>query len=65
MKFGVFNEYKGFTGSIEYSFEDKCHYGRLLNISDLVNYEADTIEDLYEEFCKAVDDYIELKKGVD
>ena len=65
MRFGVFNEYKGYTGSIEYSFEDKCHYGKILNISNLVNYQANTIKDLYNEFQKAVDDYIEFKNVIE
>jgi predicted HicB family RNase H-like nuclease len=62
MKIGKFYEYKGYTGSIEFSSDDQCYFGRLLNINDLVHYEADTVEDLNEEFKEAVDDYIEFIK---
>ena len=62
MKFGTFKEYKGYTGSIEISFENKYCYGELLNVPDLVNYETNNVKDLYKEFCKAVDNYIEFKK---
>ena len=64
MKIGRFKEYKGYVGSIEYSVEDSIHYGKLLNIKDLVNYEADNIIDLEKQFHEAVDDYIEFKKEV-
>ena len=64
MQIGRFKEYKGYVGSIEYSVEDSIHYGKLLNIKDLVNYEADNIIDLEKQFHEAVDDYIEFKKEI-
>ena len=64
MLVGQFKEYKGYAGSIEYSAEDSIHYGKLLNIKDLVNYEADNIIDLENQFHEAVDDYIEFKKEI-
>ena len=62
MVLGQFIEYKGYVGSIEYSLDDDVYYGKLLNIADLVNYEGDTFELLYENYLDAVDDYIEFKK---
>lgn len=64
MLFGQFVEYKGYVGSIEYSFEDNIYYGSLLNIKDLVVYEGDTIEELYKYYQETIDDYIEFKKMV-
>lgn len=61
---GQFVEYKGYVGSIEYSVEDDIYYGSLLNIKDFVNYEGNNIEELYEYYREAVDDYIELKKEI-
>lgn len=61
---GQFVEYKGYVGSIEYSLEDDIYYGSLLNIKDFVNYEGNNIEELYEYYREAVDDYIELKKEI-
>lgn len=60
MRLGTFVEYKGFVGTIEYSSEDKIHYGSIENTKDFVNYEANSIEELYKEFHKAIDDYLSL-----
>lgn len=51
-------EYKGYTGSIEYSRHDGCFYGKIENIADLVNYEGQTLEELENSFHEAVDDFI-------
>lgn len=51
-------KYKGFIGSIDISAEDKCLYGKLLHVNDLVTYEAKTVIDLEKEFKKSVDDYL-------
>lgn len=67
MKIGKFNneyKYKGYTGSIEFSSDDNCYFGKIYDIKDLVLYEAETVDDLYEEFKKAVDDYIEFKEEI-
>lgn len=56
MIIGTFNAYRGIVGSIE--FNDGKHYGKLLNITDLVNYQADSLVDLEKEFHNAVDDYL-------
>ena len=62
-------EYNGYTGSVEYSAEDECLYGKLQNIRDLVNYEAEDVKSLKAEFEAAVDDYLvtcdELGKAAD
>ncbi len=51
--------YKDYTGSIEWSKEDKLYHGKLLNISDLIMYEGSNLEELEKYFKEAVDDYIE------
>lgn len=58
MRIGTFKQYKGFVGSIEIT--DGKHHGILLNINDFVNYTADSLEQLEEEYHKAVDDYLIL-----
>ena len=35
-------EYKGYTGSIEYSKEDDLLYGKVLGIKGLISYEGKT-----------------------
>ena len=50
--------HKGYTGSVEVSFEDNCLHGRVLFIDDIVTYEGGTVEDLATSFKDAVDRYI-------
>jgi len=52
-------EYKGYIGSIEYSSEDKCFFGKLEMIDDLVTFEATTALELEENFHAVVEDYLE------
>lgn len=53
-------EYKGFQGTAECSVEEGVLHGKILHITDLVDYNADTLADLKTEFEAAVDDYLEL-----
>lgn len=49
--------YRGYLGSIELQ-EDGTYYGKLLNVgNDLITYGSDNMEDLYEEFIIAIEDY--------
>ncbi len=52
-------EYKGYSGSVNYSAEDKVFYGKLEGINDLVNFEADNVKDLEAGFKEAVNDYLQ------
>ncbi len=52
-------EYKGYIGSIEYSSEDKCFFGKLEMIDDLVTFEATAALELEDNFHNAVDSYME------
>lgn len=51
-------EYKGYEAHIEYSQNDNCFYGKIHAISDLITFEADTLDALEQEFYVAVDDYL-------
>lgn len=55
-------EYNGYIGTIEYSQEDKCFFGKLDMINDLVTFEANNADDLEDNFKNAVDEYIETCK---
>lgn len=55
-------EYNGYIGSIEYSPEDRCFFGKLEMIDDLVTFEAITAEELERNFHNAVDEYIHTCK---
>jgi predicted HicB family RNase H-like nuclease len=51
-------EYKGYTGSIEYSKEDDLLYGKVLGINGLISYEGKTGKELESDFKETVDTYI-------
>lgn len=51
--------YKGYTGSVEYSEEDGCLYGKVLGIrKDCITYEGETVSQLKADFEGAIDDYL-------
>lgn len=51
-------DYKGYTGTIEYSKEDNLLYGKVLGIKGLISYEGQTGEDLENDFHCAIEDYL-------
>jgi len=50
--------YRGYEGSINYSKEDKCYWGKILDIKDLVLYDSKEAGHLEDAFEEAVEDYI-------
>lgn len=52
--------YKGYTGSIEFSTEDMCLFGKVQMINDLVMYDGQTLDELKTAFESAVDEYLEM-----
>lgn len=50
--------YKGYTGSIEFSQEDDLLYGNVLGIKSLISYEGSTGKELYADFKGAIDEYM-------
>lgn len=56
---GLFH-YKGYTSRPEYSTEDRIFYGKILGISDLVDFQSESAQALEDAFHKAVDDYLEF-----
>lgn len=51
--------YKGYEGTTEIDMDRNCCFGKVLFVSDLVTYEAETPAQLRKEFEAAVDDYLE------
>ena len=56
--------YKGFTGTVEWSDDDQCYFGKLQNIDDLVMYEGSTREELEDYFREAVDYHIQEERSI-
>ena len=47
--------YKGYTGSVEFSQEDNCLYGKVLGMKkDCISYEGETVSELVSDFEGAV-----------
>ncbi|MCP4213352.1 MAG: type II toxin-antitoxin system HicB family antitoxin [bacterium] len=55
---GNFLEYRGYSGCVEFSAEDRTFHGKINFINDLVTFEGATVEDLENQFKDAVDDYL-------
>ena len=51
-------EHKGYLGSIEFSNEDDCFFGKILGINDLVTFEGSSVQEIKVAFREAIDDYI-------
>ena len=51
-------KYKGYLGSVEYSDEDDCLFGKIQGIRGLISYEGQTVKELKQDFYNAVDEYI-------
>jgi len=52
-------DYKGYTGSIEYSGEDNLLFGKALGIRGLISYEGTTGQELETDFREAINTYLE------
>ena len=52
-------ESRGYKGTLSYSVNDSVWHGKIVDISDLVTYEADSYEELVEEFKDAVLEYMD------
>ena len=50
--------YKGYVGTVEYSEEDACLFGRMAGIRDIITYEGESVAEIKTAFEEAVDDYL-------
>ncbi|MBR6228896.1 MAG: type II toxin-antitoxin system HicB family antitoxin [Eubacterium sp.] len=56
-------EYKGYTGSVEFSESDMLFYGKVLGIRSLIMYEGKDVDSLLNDFHESVDLYLESCKA--
>jgi predicted HicB family RNase H-like nuclease len=54
--------YKGYTGSIEYSKEDEVLFGKVLGMQALISFEGKTGVELDKDFMDAIEDYLSTCK---
>jgi predicted HicB family RNase H-like nuclease len=61
-------EHKGYFGSIEYSKDDNCLFGKVLGLSkdSCITYEGTTAEELYNDFKAGIEHYLDFcqRKGI-
>lgn len=42
--------YKNYNGTVEYSKEEKCLFGKVVGIKSLLSYEGDSVQELEQDF---------------
>ncbi len=52
--------HRDFLGSVHYSAESDCFFGRLEGLDDLVTFEGRDVDALKRAFREAVEDYLSL-----
>ena len=57
-------EHKSYTGSVEFSAEDKVFFGKIVGLRDVITFEGETVRQLTKAFHEAVDDYLESCKAL-
>lgn len=50
--------YKNYNGTVEYSKEDKCLYGKVIGLKSLLSYEGNSVQELEKEFESVIDGYL-------
>lgn len=53
-------QYKDFIGSVHFSTEDECFFGKIEGIDDLVTFEGQDVRGLKKAFQEAAEDYADL-----
>lgn len=50
--------YKNYNGTVEYSKEDHCLFGKVVGIKALLSYEGVSVQELEQDFQNVIDDYL-------
>lgn len=51
--------YKNYNGTVEYSKEDGCLFGKVVGIKSLLSYEGFSIQMLVQDFQNTIDEYLQ------
>ena len=51
--------YKNYNGTVGYSKEDSCLFGKVIGIKSLLSYEGDSVKELEQDFQNVIDEYLE------
>lgn len=50
--------YKNYNGTVEYSKEDHCLFGKVIGLKSLLSYEGNSVQELEEDFQNVIDEYL-------
>lgn len=50
--------YRNYNGTVEYSREDRCLFGKVIGIKSLLSYEGDSVKKLEKDFINLIDGYL-------
>lgn len=50
--------YRNYNGTVEYSKEDECLFGKVVGIKSLLSYEGNSLQELEQDFHNVVDEYM-------
>lgn len=53
-------EYKGYLAKIDIDEDARLFHGEVINLRDIITFEADCMDDLLQAFHDSVDDYLEF-----
>lgn len=62
-EFGLLKPYRGFMSNIYYNYSDNLYYGKLLGISETIEFHATNTIKLYERYKEVIDEYITCKEN--
>lgn len=51
-------EYKGYIASVEFDADDKCLFGKIEHINDLIMFDGNDSQEIEKAFHEAVDSYL-------
>ena len=59
--------YKNYNGTVEYSKEDGCLFGKVTGIKSLLSYEGDSVRELEKDFQNVIAEYLRdcEEKGIE
>lgn len=52
--------YKGYTGKVDFDFEAGIIHGEVMDLRDIVTFQAENVSEVIKAFEDSVDDYIEF-----
>ncbi len=50
--------YKGYTGQVEVNVRSGTLFGEVIDLRDVITFEADTVKEIEQEFHASVDEYL-------